>query len=152
MTVSLFRSLRALADPASASRRDVLKAVGVAVSGLFLHEHLPAAHTPPSRRDAKRVLVIGAGFAGLACADELVYAGYRVTVVEARKRVGGRVETRDNLVRGKVVEAGGELVGPNRTKKVSGTFSDLKRFLTPFSSSPFSFFPFSPPIRCACRA
>ena len=38
-----------------------------------------------------RIVVIGAGFAGLACADRLVTLGHDVTVLEARDRVGGRV-------------------------------------------------------------
>ena len=38
-----------------------------------------------------RVIVVGAGFAGLAAADELHRAGVEVTVLEARDRVGGRV-------------------------------------------------------------
>jgi len=58
--------------------------------------------------------VIGAGLAGLACADELAFAGYDVTVVEARDRLGGRVLSRTDLICGKVVEGGGELVGPNQ--------------------------------------
>jgi monoamine oxidase len=40
------------------------------------------------------VLVIGAGAAGLAAADELARAGRNVLVVEARDRVGGRCLTR----------------------------------------------------------
>lgn len=39
------------------------------------------------------VLVVGAGVAGLAAARELVRSGYRVTVLEARDRIGGRVWT-----------------------------------------------------------
>ena len=39
---------------------------------------------------AKRVVVIGAGFAGLATAIRLQAAGYDVTVVEKRAQVGGR--------------------------------------------------------------
>jgi monoamine oxidase len=39
----------------------------------------------------KRVVVIGAGFAGLAAADRLRAGGAEVTVLEARDRVGGRV-------------------------------------------------------------
>ncbi|WP_018602602.1 NAD(P)/FAD-dependent oxidoreductase [Mycobacterium sp. 155] len=39
------------------------------------------------------VVVIGAGFAGLAAARELGWLGLRVTTVEARNRIGGRTHT-----------------------------------------------------------
>ncbi|WP_018654995.1 flavin monoamine oxidase family protein [Actinomadura flavalba] len=55
------------------------------------------AFTPPRPSDftlrgrsAARVLVLGGGVAGLAAAYELGKAGYRVTVLEAQDRVGGR--------------------------------------------------------------
>ncbi len=38
-----------------------------------------------------RVIVVGAGFAGLAAADALARGGVEVDVLEARDRVGGRV-------------------------------------------------------------
>src|SRR3954464_14572793 len=40
------------------------------------------------------IVVIGAGAAGLAAADELTRAGRSVLVLEARERVGGRCWTR----------------------------------------------------------
>jgi len=41
------------------------------------------------------VCVIGAGVAGLRCADVLIQHGVKVTVLEARNRVGGRVSEKD---------------------------------------------------------
>lgn len=54
------------------------------------------AATAPSlggRMPRKRVVVLGAGLAGLAAAHELHVAGHEVTVLEARTRPGGRVLT-----------------------------------------------------------
>src|SRR5688500_17881988 len=41
----------------------------------------------------RKVIVLGAGLAGLAAAYELRRAGHEVTVLEARERAGGRVNT-----------------------------------------------------------
>jgi monoamine oxidase len=56
-----------------------------------------------------RVAVVGAGFAGLACAVDLARGGADVTVYEARGRVGGRVWT-DAMPDGALFERGGEFV------------------------------------------
>ena len=45
---------------------------------------------PASSGNGRSVVVLGAGIAGLVSAYELRRAGYRVTVLEARDRVGGR--------------------------------------------------------------
>ncbi|HET6867649.1 MAG TPA: NAD(P)/FAD-dependent oxidoreductase [Solirubrobacteraceae bacterium] len=58
-----------------------------------------------------RVIVVGAGFAGLAAADELHRAGVEVTVLEARDRVGGRVWSVPFA--GAVVERGAEFILPH---------------------------------------
>ena len=94
------------------TRRDMLKATLAASAGLLLSGGLPAA-AQPRPAGGRRVVVIGGGFSGLACAHELLSAGYDVTVVEARNRVGGRVLSFGDLVPGKNVEGGGELIGSN---------------------------------------
>jgi monoamine oxidase len=60
---------------------------------------------------ARRVVVVGAGFAGLAAAEALASRGSEVTVFESRDRVGGRVHSRQ-LENGAVVELGAEFVLP----------------------------------------
>jgi monoamine oxidase len=59
----------------------------------------------------RKVVVVGAGFAGLAAAEALASRGAEVTVFEARDRVGGRVHSA-RLQNGAVVELGAEFVLP----------------------------------------
>ena len=59
----------------------------------------------------KTVIVVGAGFAGLTAGWWLATHGFDVTVLEARKRIGGRVHTKRENQR--VLECGGELIGRN---------------------------------------
>ena len=61
------------------------------------------------------VVVVGAGFAGLAAARHLVAARRSVAVVEARDRVGGRVRNQ-SIGAGHVVEVGGQWVGPTQDR------------------------------------
>ena len=56
------------------------------------------AHAQSSTKASKRkIIVVGAGVAGLAAARELIRRGFSVTVLEARDRIGGRVWTYHGL-------------------------------------------------------
>ena len=66
----------------------------------------------PVTRSAQ-VAIIGAGFAGLSAALDLTERGIDCVVLEARDRVGGRVLNHD-IGGGKVVEVGGQWVGPTQ--------------------------------------
>ncbi len=62
-----------------------------------------------------RVVVVGAGFAGLTAARELVKRGVRdVVVLEARKRVGGRTWTR--RLGGVDYDVGGQWLKPEASQ------------------------------------
>ncbi|WP_406730033.1 flavin monoamine oxidase family protein [Streptomyces sp. NBC_01794] len=60
------------------------------------------------------VIVLGAGLAGLAAARDLAAGGADVIVLEARDRVGGRVEQTE-LPDGRLVQLGGEVAGRAHT-------------------------------------
>jgi monoamine oxidase len=56
-------------------------------------------HLVKQQTRAKKVLVVGAGIAGLAAARELRARGFGLTVLEARARLGGRIWTDRSLGR-----------------------------------------------------
>lgn len=74
-------------------RRNFLKISGLTLMGSVgsacAEERQGYAATP----NPKRIVVIGAGLAGLAAAQELRRQGQNVVVVEARDRIGGRIWT-----------------------------------------------------------
>lgn len=62
-----------------------------------------------------RVVVVGAGLAGLSAARRLVASGVDTVVVEARDRVGGRTEG-GTTADGTPVELGGQWLGPTQNR------------------------------------
>jgi NADPH-dependent 2,4-dienoyl-CoA reductase/sulfur reductase-like enzyme len=60
------------------------------------------------------VVVVGAGFAGLATARVLAKAGKKVVVLEARNRVGGRVKA--GTIAGRKVDVGGMWAAASQTR------------------------------------
>lgn len=91
------------------TRRDMLRTSLAASAAVLVSPNVIFGQGKPG----KRVVVIGAGFSGLTTAYELTAAGYDVTVLEARNRVGGRVISFHDFVPNKHVEGGGELIGSN---------------------------------------
>jgi monoamine oxidase len=90
-----------MSKPMRMNRRQFLHLFGAAGAGLWLSS--PVGYGRP----APRVIVAGAGLAGLTAAYELLKRGYDVTVLEAQGRVGGRVWTqREGFQGGQYAELG----------------------------------------------
>lgn len=96
------------------SRRQILYG-GLGLASVMLTNNLMAgttqtnAATPP-------VLIVGAGLAGLVAGYRLTQAGVTINIIEARNRVGGRVQTNlKALGTNMPLELGGEFIDSNHT-------------------------------------
>jgi monoamine oxidase len=92
------------------NRRQFIKRSAIAVAGASLvRSPIITATVAP-----KKIIVIGAGMAGLSAAYELSQLGHDVTILEARKRPGGRVQTlREPFSDGLYAEAGAARIPSN---------------------------------------
>jgi len=96
-------------------RREFIKqSLTTATAISILGSECLSAEPIPRSTNVKKVIVIGAGLAGLSAAYELTQAGHEVTVLEARARPGGRVFTmRGQFADGLYAEAGATNVFDN---------------------------------------
>jgi monoamine oxidase len=95
------------------SRRQLLKGAGVLGAAAAISGRPPiSALARPLRKGAHdpRVIVVGAGLAGVCCAYKLQQHGIRADLYESRDRVGGRCWTARTFDGGQVAEHGGEFV------------------------------------------
>lgn len=90
-------------------RRQFVRGLGLSAAALALGPGIARA----GRRGGiklmglpKNVVVLGGGLAGLAAGLELKRAGHNVTILEARKFAGGRVQTIRDFADGQYAEAG----------------------------------------------
>jgi len=86
---------------------------GAATAGAFAAAACGSSKSGPKRK--VDVAVVGAGLSGLIAARTLVATGRSVVVLEARDRTGGRIHN-GTIGGGKIVELGGEFVGPGQTR------------------------------------
>lgn len=102
----------------------------------FASEQALERKNPP-----KKVLVVGAGLAGLAAAYELTQAGHDATVLEARTRPGGRVYTlREAFSDRLYAEAGGQFFYPFNPDYAMSYINHFGLSIVPLESERINFF------------
>jgi len=94
-------------------RREFIKTTGAVVAGAVI---LPNYSFPKS--NSKSVVIIGAGISGLAAAYKLKQNDVRITLIEARNRVGGRILTYKFDDAGLTCELGAEWVGASHERLI----------------------------------
>ena len=93
------------------NRRQFIKRSAIAAAGISLAR---AGAFASIAVNPKKILIIGAGMAGLSAAYELTQLGHDVTILEARTRPGGRVHTlREPFSDGLFAEAGAARIPDN---------------------------------------
>lgn len=75
------------------NRRNFLTLFSATLMGCMTSLSNSTAQENALTANKKRIVVIGAGLAGLAAARELQKQGHEVVIVEARERIGGRIWT-----------------------------------------------------------
>jgi monoamine oxidase len=98
-------------DMTKTNRREFLKILGSAAAGAAL---LPSGVS--AQRRAKTCVIIGAGLAGLAAGLKLKNAGWQITILDARSRIGGRVFSHKFAGTDLVCELGAEWVGESHER------------------------------------
>ncbi len=100
-------------DERRTTRTRFVKEAGVAALGLTALGRFAA---PARGAGAPKIVVVGAGLAGLSAAYSLRNAGYTAEIHEASDRIGGRCWTlREAFAEGQIVEHGGELIDQSHT-------------------------------------
>ncbi|MBK8548875.1 MAG: FAD-dependent oxidoreductase [Saprospiraceae bacterium] len=100
-------------------RRDFITKTTLAGAVLSLDAKSAFSSSSTFRKPGK-VIILGAGFAGLAAALALTRAGIQVTILEAGKRAGGRVFShKPEKADGQIIELGAEWVGASHERLIA---------------------------------
>lgn len=86
------------------------------------NDMLTSSESPDSSGDDSnnKIIIIGAGISGLVAGYELTLAGYNVTILEARDRIGGRVLTiRSPFSNNHYVEGGAARIKPSHNLTIA---------------------------------
>ena len=97
-------------------RRQFIRDISLTAAALALAPRVARAERRGGIKlmsEPKNVVILGGGLAGLAAGFELKRAGHNITILEARKFPGGRVQTIRDFANGQYAEAGATSFPPS---------------------------------------
>jgi monoamine oxidase len=114
-------------ERARQSRREFLGSVGAMAAAGALASAASGCGASPAGESASAVThtgpldvgIVGAGLAGLVCADQLRINGLNATLYEGNTRIGGRQYSLSGFFPGQVIERGGELIDTSQKNMIN---------------------------------
>jgi monoamine oxidase len=146
LAAQLADAVSTVAEERGLTRRRFLRDASAVAGAVALAPWVNAARAATT----ERIVIVGAGLAGLTCAYRLKQAGVTAKVYEAAGRIGGRCWTRrGDFAAGQIAEHGGELIDQGHTQirqlaQHLGLRLDNLHRAEPNDSEPFYFFDGAP--------
>ncbi|MEM0996397.1 MAG: FAD-dependent oxidoreductase [Bacteroidota bacterium] len=116
-------------------RSEFIRLMGLGAAGALVPGTLRKSRPIDFKR---RIVIVGAGMAGIAAARTLVDAGHEVVILEARERLGGRIWTDRSL--GATLDLGGGMINHAKDNGLTRIVSQHRQSVHPLDPESYDLY------------